>query len=212
MKKLLNNPAVTGRLAFWLANIFKITWHIKVVAHSNYCNNKPYLFAFWHGKQLLPVLQLVHHKTPKTALVSPSRDGNLLQFWLKKLGYDIIRGSSRDGNVRSTVRMLSKLRDGYSVGFGVDGPIGPIYQVKPGIIYMAQKCNIPIVPLGSAFSNKWILNKAWDKYQIPKLFSKVGYYIGEPIVFEQGNDLEQASVKLGDLLHEAENKAAELLL
>ena len=32
------------------------------------------------------------------------------------------------------------------------------------------------------------------------------YYFGEPIVFEQGDDLEQASVKLGDLLHEAENK------
>lgn len=211
MKKLLKNPNLIGSTAFWLANILQTTWQIKIVAHQNYKNNQPYLFAFWHGKQLLPVLQLIHHQTPKVALVSPSRDGNLLESWLKKLGYDIIRGSSREDNIRSTVQMLQKLRAGFSVGFGIDGPIGPIYQVKPGITYMAQKCNIPIVPLASACDQKWIFTKAWDRYQIPKPFARVGYYIGEPMVIDPSADLEQASVDLGYALHRAEYKAAELL-
>lgn len=211
MKKLLKNPAITGRAVFWVANVLKSTLQIQVEAHLAYRNDQPYLFAFWHGKQLLPVLQLVYHKTPKVGLVSPSRDGNLLEVWLKKLNYDIVRGSSRDGNVRSLAAMLQKLREGFSIGFGVDGPIGPIYKVKPGITYMAQKCNIPIVPLGSAFSNKWIFEKAWDRYQIPKPFARAGYYIGEPFVVDAAMDLDKANIKLEHLLHRAEDKAAELL-
>lgn len=211
MKKFLKNPAITGSAAFWLGNILQASLRITIAANPAYQNDKPYLFAFWHGKQLLPVLQLVHHKTPKVALVSPSRDGALLEYWLKKLHYDIIRGSSRDGNVRSAVAMLQKLKAGYSVGFGVDGPIGPIYQVKPGITYMAQKSNVPIVPLGSAFANKWIFEKAWDRYQIPKPFTHAGYYIGEPFVVEKGMNLEKANIKLEALLHKVEEKAAELI-
>jgi lysophospholipid acyltransferase (LPLAT)-like uncharacterized protein len=211
LRKLLKNPAVTGRVAFWLANILRLTWKVQIQAHPNYRQDQPYLFAFWHGKQLLPVLQLVQHKTPNVALVSPSRDGNLLEFWLRKLKYVVVRGSSRDSNVRSTIQLLQKLREGCSVGFGVDGPIGPMYQVKPGITYMAQKCNIPIVPLGSAFDRKWVFNKAWDHYQIPKPFARVGYYIGEPIIIDANTNLEKANIELGYLLHQAEYKAAELL-
>ena len=211
MSRLFKNPTLTGTIAFWVANMLQYTLQLKVKAHPEYQNDRPYLFAFWHGKQLLPVLQLVYHNTPKAALVSPSRDGNLLAVWLKKLNYDVIRGSSRDGNVRSTVGLLRKLKTGFSVGFGVDGPIGPIYQVKPGIIYMAQKCNIPIVPLGSAFASKWILHRAWDRYQIPKPFTKAGYYIGKPFVVDKSMDLDKACVEVGNLLQEAEHRAAELL-
>jgi lysophospholipid acyltransferase (LPLAT)-like uncharacterized protein len=211
LRKLFKNPKVVGTAAFWGTKLLKYTLQIKVQAHPDYKNDQPYLFAFWHGKQLLPVLQLVRHNTPNTALVSPSRDGELLAVWLQKLGYDIVRGSSRDNNVRSTVQLLQRLQAGHSVGFGVDGPIGPMYQVKPGIIYMAQKCNIPIVPLGSAFSRKWLFNKAWDHYQVPKPFARAGYYIGEPIIINKNTDLERANIELGYLLHRAECKAAELL-
>ena len=211
MKKLLKNPLVAGTAAFLVSKALHATLRITTAAHPSYNNKQPYLFAFWHGKQFLPVLQLVQHKTPKVGLVSPSRDGALLEVWLKNLHYDIIRGSSRDGNIRSTVAMIQKLKAGFSVGFGVDGPIGPIYKIKPGILYMAQKCNVPIVPLGSAFSSKWVLEKAWDRYQIPKPCARAGYYIGEPFVVTPDMDQEQARLDLEVLLQQAEATAAELI-
>ena len=212
MKKLLNNPQLIGNIACYCAKLLQVTIRLQVSAHPSYADNKPYLFAFWHGKQLLPVLRLVHHHTPKAALASPSRDGEILATWLAKLGYAVIRGSSRDSNVRSLAAMLKKLRQGFSVGFGVDGPIGPIYKVKPGITYMAQKCQVPIVPLGSAFARKWVLQKAWDKYQIPQPFTKASYYIGEPFVVTDDMDLDQANATLEQLLHHAEQKAQQLLI
>ncbi|MFX5622524.1 DUF374 domain-containing protein, partial [Acinetobacter baumannii] len=89
--------------------------------------------------------------------ISPSKDGDLLTVWLKKLGYEVIRGSSRHQNISALAGMIRKLKKGYSLGFGIDGPIGPIYKVKPGMTHMAQKLGIPIVPVGSAFSQKWVV-------------------------------------------------------
>jgi lysophospholipid acyltransferase (LPLAT)-like uncharacterized protein len=206
-----NNPNLVGYLAYLITRLLAKTIRLKVYSSDKYSNTMPYLFAFWHGKQLLPVMQLVYHKTPNVALVSPSRDGNILSTWLEKLGYTVLRGSSRDNNVRSLVAMVKKLQQGCSLGFGIDGPIGPIYQVKPGMTYLARKTNMAIVPLGSAFAKKWILEKAWDKYQIPKPFTRAVYYIGEPIFVPQDADLEVYNKLLENKLMEAEGKAEELL-
>ena len=103
--------------------------------------------------------------------------------------------------------MIKKLKQGYSLGFGVDGPIGPIYQVKPGITYMAKKCNVPIIPVASAFKNKFILEKAWDKYEVPKLFTKACCVIGEPITIE--GDLDKANLELNDTLNKLQLQAEE---
>ena len=57
-------------------------------------------------------------------------------------------------------------------------------------------------------SKKLISTKAWDRYQIPKPFARVGYYIGEPFVIDKDMDLSKANIELGYLLHRAEYKAA----
>ena len=145
------------------------------------------------------------------ALVSPSRDGNILESWLQKAGFEVDRGSSRDGNIRSLVKMIKRLRQGYSVGFGIDGPIGPIYKVKPGMTYMAQKCQIPIVPIACEFSKKWVIEKAWDKYEFPKPFSKAVYCIGEPFLIKSNADLDKSNLELEKRLNDLHEKARQNL-
>jgi lysophospholipid acyltransferase (LPLAT)-like uncharacterized protein len=143
--------------------------------------------------------------------VSPSRDGDILTVWLERLGYEIIRGSSRSRNIEALVGMMRKLKEGYSLGFGIDGPIGPIYRVKPGMTHLAQKFNIPIIPVGSAFSRCWVVKKAWDQYEIPKPFSKAALYLGEPFSVSRGADLTESNLALEKLIHAAEEKALALL-
>lgn len=199
-----------GILGHYLAQALKSTLRIKTYHHPDYDPTKQYLFCFWHGKQLLPVLQCVQHQTKRGALVSASRDGSLLEAWLFKLGYDVIRGSSRHQGVSSLKGMVRALKQGYSIGFGVDGPTGPIYQIKPGIIYMAQKLGIEIIPVGSAFSKKWV-TKAWDKYEIPKPFARAGYYLGKPIQIAQDACPESSRLELESLMADVEKSASELL-
>jgi lysophospholipid acyltransferase (LPLAT)-like uncharacterized protein len=204
---------ILGRLAYMVTLLLKSTLTICVSRHPDYDLQQQYLFAFWHGKQLLPVWELRRQVagTKRAVLVSPSKDGDLLTVWLKQLGYKVIRGSSRRRNVSALVLMMRQLKDGYSLGFGIDGPIGPIYKVKPGMTHMAQKLNIPIVPVGSAFSQKWLVKKAWDKYEIPKPFSKASFYLGQPYYVKPDADLETSNQELEVLIHEAETKALALL-
>lgn len=211
VKKFKLNPRWLGNLAYLVIALLQRTLSVCVNAHPDYDPRQPALFAFWHGKQLLPVLQLMSHQTLRAALVSPSTDGEILATWLAHLGYEVIRGSSRDQNIRSLVQIIKKLKAGYSVGFGVDGPVGPIYRVKPGMTYIAQKCQCPIIVVGSYFQRKWIVEKAWDKYQIPKPFSKATFYFSEPLWVPPQADLQHYNRLLEKKLHYAEQRAASLL-
>lgn len=204
--------ALLANLVYGLSYCLKKSLKMHVHCDSHYDSNQPYFFAFWHGKQWLPVVQLVYqHHTKGAVLVSPSRDGDILALWLQKLGYETIRGSSRHGNQQALRGMIRKIKAGYSIGFGIDGPIGPIHQVKPGMTYLAQKFQLPIVPVGSAFAHKWILEKAWDRYQIPKPFSKVVFYLGAPLFVEPGADLNRANQQLEVAIHAAEAEAVNLI-
>jgi len=107
--------------------------------------------------------------------------------------------------------MMRKLKAGYSLGFGIDGPIGPIYKVKPGMTHMAQKFKIPIIPVGTAFSRSWVAEKAWDKYEIPKPFAKAVFYLGKPFTIEKEADLATSNDMLERLIIQAEITAKTLL-
>ncbi|HUE41418.1 MAG TPA: hypothetical protein VMO75_05780, partial [Chthoniobacterales bacterium] len=56
---------------------------------------------------------------------------------------------------------------------------GPAYELGPGIIFLAQKTGAPVVPVNMEYSNCWRV-KSWDRFIIPKPFSKVRVIIGQP--------------------------------
>jgi len=149
-------------MCFYAIKALNTTIKVKIIKNDSYNINSQYLFASWHGKKFLAMQQLLIHNTPKCVLVSPSRDGSAITNWLQKVGYTVERGSSRDQGIYGLLRMIKRLKEGFSLCFVVDGPMGPIYKVKPGITYISQKYQFPIIPLGAAFSSKWILSNSWD--------------------------------------------------
>ncbi len=207
----MNKYRLIGILAYYLTNLLYKTLRVEIKYDPDYEVTKQYLGAFWHGKQFLPVFAMSKHQTKRAALVSPSKDGEILTAWLEKIGYTVIRGSSRHHNTRALAQMIKALKAGYGIGYGIDGPIGPIYKVKPGMTHMAKKLGLEILPMGSAFSRKWVMHKAWDKYEIPKPFSKAILYVGKPIAIDKEADLEQSNLLLEAKIHEAEARAAASL-
>src|SRR4030067_184727 len=53
--------------------------------------NKNFIIAFWHGTMLLP--WYLHRNERVAALISKSKDGDLLAKLLRKWNYQVIRGS-----------------------------------------------------------------------------------------------------------------------
>ena len=211
MKKTLKDTDIIGRCVYLISKILRSSLRITIDMHPAYDRKKQYLFAFWHGKQFLPVTELICHKTFRGAMVSPSWGGDMITVYLKKYGYHVLRGSSVDNSVRVLASMIKKLRKKFSLGFGIDGPAGPIYIIKPGMTYLSQKCEIPIIPIGSAFSSKWVLSKAWDHFQIPKPFSKSAFVLGKPIYVPKSANLEEFNQILSIKMHQAELKAMKML-
>ena len=53
-----------------------------------------------------------------------------------------------------------------------DGPRGPVYELGPGIIFLAQKTGAAVLPINMEFSRCWRI-ESWDRFIVPRPFAKV---------------------------------------
>ena len=188
--------------------LIKLTLKIEIIGKENISEDKPYVLALWHNKVVATVLALGFIKK-RAGLASPSADGELISVPLEKLGYKMIRGSSGKDSVKGLVQLIKAVKEGYTIGTPLDGPKGPRFEAKQGMMYVAQKSGRPMVFMGAAYSKKWVLSKTWDKCQIPKPFSKVVCVISEPFYLEKSIPVEDykeiVEKKLNDINEVAEN-------
>jgi lysophospholipid acyltransferase (LPLAT)-like uncharacterized protein len=123
-------------------------------------------------------------------MASTSADGELITRVLLFFGFGIARGSSTRSGVRALVGMVARVKEGYNPAIAVDGPKGPREKVKPGIVYVAQHAQLPLIPVGVAKSSALVFNKAWDRTIFPWPFSKVVVSFGAPINSEGTDEKE----------------------
>ena len=62
----------------------------------------------------------------------------------------------------------------------LDGPRGPIVKVKAGVIKMALEAEAVVVPLYTSAEKAWFFN-SWDRFMLPKPFSRVWITFGPEI-------------------------------
>lgn len=200
-----------GTFLYYILKLISKTLKIDIEISSNIDLKDNYVCGFWHNKLIGASLSLTNFTEKRAVLASPSKDGELIAVPLEKLGFTIVRGSSGRDSVKSVLKLIKLITEGYSAGTPLDGPKGPMYKVKPGMIYLAQKSGKAIVPVGIAFSKKWIFNKTWDKFQFPKPFSKVTCVIGDPIFIPENEKKEDFVDIIREKLMEVDKKAEEKL-
>ncbi len=105
-------------------------------------------------------------------IISQSKDGEIISLVVRKLGYVPLRGSSTRGGGRALAGVIRMLKAKGIVAITPDGPKGPLYSVKEGVVSAANICSVPIIPISVTASPK-ILLKSWDKMVIPMPFAKI---------------------------------------
>lgn len=168
-----------------------------------------FAIATWHQNAILGLTS--HSKQGVSVMISPSFDGEIVAHVAKRLGLGSIRGSSTRGGRQALQACYKQIRNGGRVAITVDGPLGPRHEVKPGIIALASKTQAPILPMNAIADRYWVLNRTWDKLRIPKPFSKIKVYYGEPIQVtncDDGEAFEAAKRLVSTTLHDIERKAA----
>ena len=154
--------------------------------------DRPVIFAIWHNRLLMlpPPFDRWFPTRQSIGLISASRDGNLVSLLIERSGYGTIRGSTSRKGVIALRQLVDALAAGSNVLFTPDGPRGPVYEISPGVIFVAQKSGAPIVPLHMEYSSCWRL-KSWDRFCVPRPFSKVRFILGAALHVESTIDAEQ---------------------
>ncbi len=131
------------------------------------------LIALWHDKLLLaPLVRRVLPTHPLSVVVSKSRDGRVLGAYVTTYAHVSPIYVAHDKRHTSLLEMLEAIEHGRAILITPDGPRGPKHTLKPGIFYIQEKANAPLVAMRWRASSFWTLN-TWDRMQIPKPFSKV---------------------------------------
>lgn len=194
--------------AFAVAALCRVclkTWRVRRPESGNFQDSKgPVIFCVWHNR-FLPVLAtynaFAHLYWPAkgmATMISASRDGSLVANIAERFGIQAIRGSTSRRGPQALLEATTWLERGYSIAMFSDGPRGPVYHVKEGIIALAKLTGYPIVP-ASNFTSWKITLRSWDGFQIPLPFAACEAYFGEPIWVPREateNEREQLRVQL----------------
>ncbi len=171
------------------------------------------ILMLWHNR-LAPTSEILHRLSPTkiyAAFISKSRDGDPLAILANsyKTGKAIrVPHNARHQALKIVINSLKESSD--IIVMTPDGPRGPRYIAKPGIVAAAQIASAHVVPFTWTATRFWQL-KTWDKMILPKPFSKILINFGNPVLI---NDMSQedGTSYLQDTLLTLEKHANEELL
>lgn len=161
---------------------------------------KNVIFIFWHGK-FLPLVYSFRGRNI-TVLVSRHRDGEFLTRIIKRLGYNVVRGSSEDGRI-GTIRVFANLDS--KIAIAPDGPKGERCRIKNGFLRFAKLTGYPIVTIGVGIKRRYEFH-SWDRFNLPLPFSRCVIEIGNPV---SPDEIDRPSLKA--LLNKIDKEAEEIL-
>jgi lysophospholipid acyltransferase (LPLAT)-like uncharacterized protein len=171
----------------------------------------PSMIALWHNRLLLCAPSLLKITTNEifTAFISKSRDAEILASYTTSYprGRAIrVSHNARQHALKALIECLKKT-DQIPI-ITPDGPRGPRYQVKPGIVLAAKETNASIVPFSWESTGYWEI-PTWDAFRIPKPFSTINAIFGKPIQLNQEHSMDSALSALQEHLYRNNFKNGE---
>lgn len=186
--------AALGTMAGWTMKALALTLRMDIRDESGIGNPEtpvpPVVYILWHNRFFCvpPAWKRLCGKFRKTvALSSASKDGDIVARAMAVFGLGSVRGSSSRRGVAALVGLKRALEAGSDVCITPDGPRGPRYRIQPGFLKLAQTTGASIIPIHVRFSSAWRL-KTWDRFVIPKPFSRVEVVFASPITIPRNID------------------------
>lgn len=156
----------------------------------------PVIYATWHRSFLFGMYFL--RGRGGFTMASASKDGEWASGLVRRFGNFTVRGSSSRKGAVALHRLIEKLKEGYSGSLVTDAPRGPARKSKPGVLLLAQRSGVPILPM--QFAAKWCVRlRSWDRTILPLPFSRFVVKFAEPFQVNADLDEEAFEHRLGEL-------------
>jgi hypothetical protein len=177
---------LTAVLAAGLFRLFLKTWRVRWLDSVEHpISDGPVIFCVWHNRFAAALAcydKIAQARWPAkgvAAMISASRDGSLVANVAERFGVFTIRGSSSRRGAQALLEATRK-GDDHNIVMLPDGPRGPAYEIKKGVIQLAQLTGRPIIPI-SVFTPWKISLPSWDRFQIPLPFARFEASYAEPV-------------------------------
>ena len=211
-KKISWKHVIGSTLAYWYTMFLgwttKIYWFKSEEALKFDREGQNYIFGVWHNQQLFLLYPYRGQKI--CALISLSDDGEYIARCLPHFGMKAVRGSTTRGGARALIKLKNIAEAGYHPMLTPDGPRGPIYKVQHGILFLALKTGLPIIPVGTALSHK-IKVGSWDKMRVPLPFGKTALTYGKAVYVRSDAEMEAAAAELEKQLNWAPDQSERFI-
>ncbi len=152
------------------------------------------VFACWHQRFFSGFFVPRIFGMNPCIMISQSRDGDVVSDVVARIGWVPVRGSTSRGGKKALQEMIAGVEKYRMSGHIVDGPQGPPHIVKPGLIALASQTGAAICPGYISYDNPWVFN-SWDRFMIPKPFSRVLLRAGDFIFVPK--ELDEKSLRGG---------------
>jgi lysophospholipid acyltransferase (LPLAT)-like uncharacterized protein len=206
---------VLGFLIWVIYRLIAVTWRVELhepeALKEHLKNNTNFLMAHFHGDEGAMLFLARRYKL--STMISTSKDGALINVVFSLFGGTASRGSSTRGGVSALKGLIELSKKGRSSSVSVDGPKGPVYEVKPGIFELSRVLKAEIYAGGAYAESAWHFPKSWNKAFFPKPFSRVAIvWIGPigPITKADDPRSPELAKSLQNQLFAAKQQAANL--
>lgn len=154
----------------------------------------------WHNRVGLisEIIQRIAPKNFYAAMISNSRDGEIISVIANSFKHGRSIRVPHDARSAALHSMITQLKYGKEIMIVTpDGPRGPRYKIKPGVVIAAKETQANVIPLTWNASNVWRF-RTWDQLMLPKPFSTITVKIGNPLTVT--DTVEEDTEKLQNAL------------
>lgn len=183
---LKNNKKIVNKIIHWLSYLYyllvKSTVSIEVKGFHQIRNQL--------DRELNPCLGCAHtvllpsvlalEAFPCIFLASKSQDGEIISAILEKRGFSMARGSSSRGGVAGLKGLIRRQAHATAIGLTYDGPKGPPYVPKRGILLCIRQASGDFFVIHTKFKGSkipffpsHIRLKSWDRFHLIVPFAKI---------------------------------------
>lgn len=200
-------------------NFIWMSCRVKIIGQENMdkvlAENKTIIPCYWHQQHLFCawyMLKQIKRGMNVGFLISPSVDGEIPASIVSSRGAKVIRGSSTRTGAKALREMfLIITKDKVSPVTTSDGPTGPIFKFKVGAAMLSQMTKAPMLPIACAAENARYLG-SWDRFMIPKPFSRVVVAVGEEVKVESSvKDLTPVQTQMEQAINALMEQAKQAL-
>ena len=170
---------------------------------ARWARGEQVILAFWHNRVVMMPIPYQGRGRKVCIMNSQHRDGEIATRALERWGIRSVRGSATRGGAGGFLQLVNAFRDGYDLAVVPDGPRGPRYKVKRGVVHLGKATGAPIIPVTYAATRRRQL-RSWDRLIIPLPMARIVFVVGEPLQVPRhssDDEVEALRVELEDRLN-----------